>query len=187
MAGSEEESYSYRPFVLKQENFKLSEAEAAEMRKKSGTGDVGVTPIVGLDTVTMQDTEAVADRARRAAGEAARRKLERPADVVGYETAKSLPEIIHGCWFLLYRSYVRRKSEKAAQGAIAEAKAVQAEKVTDLQRSLAPWNPGGSSYLEYEAVKAELASLQQQQARGFQTTQHTSPRGLVMRTGWLTR
>jgi pentatricopeptide repeat protein len=130
VAGSEEEeSYSYRPFVLKQENFKLSEAEAAEMRKKSGTGDVGVTPIVGLDTVTMQDTEAVADRARRAAGEAARRKLERPADVVGYETAKSLPEIIHGCWFLLYRSYVRRKSEKAAQGAIAEAKAVQAEKV----------------------------------------------------------
>lgn len=91
-------------------------------------GGSGITPIVGLDTVTIQDSEDVAEQARVSAAESARKLADSGAQNVARDVAQKLPEMIHACWFLLYRSYVRRKSEQAAQIAVVKAKASQVEK-----------------------------------------------------------
>lgn len=152
--------YTYRPLVLKPERFKFSEAaakaeplvaagadSAVGMQMVNGTCDFEPTPVVGLDTATMQNTEVVTDLAKREAGAAVRRKLERPhshtVESIALETGKSLPQTVHACWFLLYCSYVRRKSEKAAQEAIVLAKTAQAEKLA-LRRSEAAKERGES-------------------------------------------
>jgi pentatricopeptide repeat protein len=166
-AEASDSSYTYRPFVLDPDLFKFSEtdvkrgADGAAAGSEVGTetaigvdsDELSLTPIVGLDTVTTQDTDAVVDKAKRAAGEVARRKLELPESTAA-EIGRSLPERVHACWFLLYRSYVRRKSEKVAQEAIAQSKATQAEKLA-LRRSEAAGDVGLTRQERLDAMKEQ--------------------------------
>ena len=102
-ADGDEQEYFYRPFVLKEEDFNL------KGNGRSPGSPRHATPIVGLDTASIEG------------GPAAAEELQWSGSM--RTVAMGLLQMVYACWFLLYRSYVRRKAEHAAQEAAAQAEA----------------------------------------------------------------